>query len=380
MFYIKKGIIPPKRHTVFKSQNGDLYYEEHISREGFSSIYSNLYHLLMPTEISSVNSFEEKKITHQIQKHKNRHYFTGKLPLTGDAISSRQPLFFNDDITISKFHSNANMKYLYRNGHCDELIYIQHGEGEFLSNFGKLMFIKGDYIIIPRGVVWKLNITQEIRGILIESISPIQTPKKYRNKFGQLMEHSPYCERDIAVPNLQEPKNGKVQLKVNLIQGYQNYTLKNHPFDLVGWDGYYYPWKMNINDFEPITGSIHQPPPIHQTFEGKGFVVCSFVSRLFDYHPDAIPSPYPHSNVDSDELIFYSMGDFMSRNDIKEESITLHPAGITHGPHPGKYEASIGKSRTEELAVMIDTFKPLKIVESKFKFEDSNYSLSWLKD
>ena len=259
------------------------------------------------------------------------------------------------------------------------MFYIQKGEGELLTNFGSMNVNKGDYIVIPRGVIWKLIKDKPIKGLLLESKSPIQTPNRYRNKFGQLMEHSPYCERDIVVPKLGKPISGKVDLKVKIMNGFQNYTLNNHPFDLVGWDGYYYPWKININDFEPITGSIHQPPPVHQTFEGSGFVVCSFVSRLFDYHPDAIPSPYPHSNVDSDEVIFYSMGNFMSRNVIEEESITLHPAGITHGPHPGKYEGSIGKSKTEELAVMIDTFNPLKVADNKFDFEDSEYSLSWLK-
>jgi homogentisate 1,2-dioxygenase len=232
--------------------------------------------------------------------------------------------------------------------------------------------------VIPKGVIWKIDAKDDLSCLLVESKGPIEVPTKYTNRFGQLMEHSPFCERDIVTPTFQEPvlKSG-VELKIRLEDGIQNYILKNHPFDIVGWDGFYYPWKLNINDFEPITGSIHQPPPVHQTFQSNGFVICSFVSRLFDFHPDAIPSPYPHSNVDSDEVIFYSMGDFMSRNGIEEESITLHPAGITHGPHPGKYEGSIGKKETRELAVMIDTFKPLSRSKGLDKIEDEKYSMSW---
>ena len=379
MFYIKRGEVPKKRHTVFKSKTGKMYIEEHVSRQGFSSIYSNLYHGLMPTEITEVGATEENKIKSKRQKHQNRHYFTASLELQGDAVYSRQPLFYNEDIIISKFHSNDNMKYLFKSGYYDELLYVQEGEGSLLTNFGKLSLSEGDYVVIPKGVIWKLDLIENIKGLLIESVAPIQTPRRYRNKFGQLMEHSPFCERDIKIPELLDPQNGNVDLKVRLYDSYQNYRLKNHPFDLVGWDGYYYPWKFNINDFEPITGSIHQPPPVHQTFEGKGFVVCSFVSRLFDYHPEAIPAPYPHSNIDSDEVIFYSMGDFMSRNGIEKESITLHPSGVTHGPHPGRYEGSIGKTKTDELAVMIDTFKPLHAVETDYNFEDSNYFLSWIQ-
>jgi homogentisate 1,2-dioxygenase len=272
------------------------------------------------------------------------------------------------------------MNYLYRNSHFDELLYVQSGKGDFSSNFGNLKLVPGDYLMIPRGVIWKMDVKDSIRCLLIESKGPIEIPEKYRNRFGQLMEHSPFCERDIVTPTFQKPiSKSNVKLKIRLQDGIQNYTLKNHPFDLIGWDGFYYPWKFNINDFEPITGSIHQPPPIHQTFQGMGFVVCSFVSRLFDYHKDAIPSPYPHSNVDSDEVIFYSMGEFMSREGIENESITLHPSGITHGPQPGKYEGSIGKIKTEELAVMIDTFKPLNIATGLHRIEDKKYWSSWIK-
>ena len=380
MFYIKQGSIPNKRHIQHRDKDGSLFFEEHISREGFSSIYSNVYHQKMPTEVKKIEEFVNIDSVKAQGKHKNRHYFTKKLKISGDVIDSRKLLFFNDDLSIYKLHVNKNMNYLYRNSHFDELVYVQLGKADFSSNFGNLKLVPGDYLMIPRGVIWKMDVKDSIRCLLIESKGPIEIPKKYRNRFGQLMEHSPFCERDIVTPTFQKPiSKSNVKLKIRLQGGIQNYTLKNHPFDLIGWDGFYYPWKLNINDFEPITGSIHQPPPIHQTFQGMGFVVCSFVSRLYDYHKDAIPSPYPHSNVDSDEVIFYSMGEFMSREGIENESITLHPSGITHGPQPGKYEGSIGKIKTEELAVMIDTFKPLNIATGLHKIEDKKYWSSWIK-
>ena len=378
MFYIKEGNIPKKRHTQHRDKDGVLFFEEHISREGFSSIYSNVYHHKMPTEIKNIGDFNSIKPTYDSGKHKNRHYFTKKMSSSGDAISSRELLLFNNDLSIYKSFINNNMNYLYRNSHFDELIYIQSGKASFLSNFGFLNLIPGDYLVIPKGVIWKIDVEENLSCLLVESSSPIEVPGKYTNRFGQFMEHSPFCERDIVTPTFQDPiLESNIELKIRLEGGIQDYTLRNHPFDIVGWDGFYYPWKLNINDFEPITGSIHQPPPVHQTFQANGFVICSFVSRLFDFHPDAIPAPYPHSNVDSDEVIFYSMGDFMSRNGIEEESITLHPAGITHGPHPGKYEGSIGKEKTKELAVMIDTFRPLKRSKNLGKIEDKNYSMSW---
>ena len=380
MFYRKQGNIPKKRHTQHRSKDNLLYYEELISRGGFSSIYSNVYHLNMPTKILEVGDLESIKITDNKGKHKNRHFKTADLDLCGDLLSGRQVLLFNEDISISKLHLSDSMDYLYRNSHYDELLYIQSGKGKVFSNFGNFNIEMGDYIIFPRGVIWKIEFQNNINALLIESKGSIRTPRKYRNTFGQLMEHSPFCERDIITPTLSPPvSKEEVKLKVRLNSGIQSYLLKHHPFDLVGWDGYYYPWKFNINDFEPITGSIHQPPPVHQTFEGNGFVICSFVSRHFDYHPDAIPAPYPHSNVDSDEVIFYSMGEFMSREGVENESISFHPSGITHGPQPGKYEESIGKIKTEELAVMIDTFKPLKISKGLSKIEDKDYWKSWLK-
>ena len=379
-FYQSKGLIPPKRHTVFKRSHNSIYYEELISREGFSSIYSNVYHLRMPTRLTKMGNLHPFVIEKVQTKHQARHIQTLEIPKGGDIIYDRIPLFFNEDLIIHKSHVSKTMDSFYRNAHFDEMIYIQSGIGVINTNFGDLELREGDYVVIPRGVIWKLKIEESISCLLVESKGPIETPNRYRNRFGQLLEHSPFCERDIRVPILKDPidKKGNFQVNVRTVKGLQEMYYSHHPFDLVGWDGYYFPWIFNINDFEPITGSIHQPPPVHQTFQSKGFVICSFVSRLFDYHKDAIPSPYPHSNVDSDEVIFYSMGDFMSRKGIGTESITYHPMGLPHGPQPGKYEASIGKKKTDELAVMIDTFKPLNITENSLKIEDKNYYLSWL--
>ena len=379
-FYLSSGKIPNKRHTVFKHSN-KLCYEELVSREGFSSIYSNLYHINMPTSVLEVVDFVKHKILISEDKHTAKHFETFKYDVFDDAINSRLPILFNKDIIIGIANIDKSMDYFYRNGHHDELLYVQYGSGVVSTNFGDLSYCAGDYIVIPRGVIWKNKIKEKTKVLFLESKYPIETPKKYRNNFGQLLESSPYCERDIKTPILNDPIDeiGEFLVKVKLIGGMQSFIYKNHPFDLVGWDGYYYPWIFNINDFEPIVGSIHQPPPVHQTFSSKSFVVCSFVSRLFDFHPDAIPSPYPHSNVDSDEVIFYSEGDFMSRKGISKESITLHPMGLPHGPQPGKYENSIGKKKTEELAVMIDTFNPLKIVKDSVFLEDEKYQLSWIK-
>ena len=378
--YNKQGKIPAKRHTAFIKEDGSIYYEELVSREGFSSIYSNLYHLQRPTKILKVGELIKHELVKAGTKHRARHIITSKLDTAGDAISARIPLFFNSDIIISVATVSANMDYSYRNGSADELFYIQYGEGNLDTNFGRLPVKAGDYVVIPRGVIWQMNPKNTIRILVIESAEPIETPSRYRNRFGQLLEHSPFCERDIQVPELQEPitNNNECLVKVKTLDGIQEYTYAHHPCDVVGWDGYYFPWSISIHDFEPIVGSIHQPPPVHQTFQGKGFAICSFVPRLFDFHPDSVPAPYPHSNVDSDEIIYYSRGDFMSRQGIQKESITLHPMGLPHGPQPGKYESSIGKKKTDELAVMIDTFKPLNVTKSALNIDDADYPLSWL--
>jgi len=378
--YNKQGKIPAKRHTAFTKDDGSIYYEELVSREGFSSIYSNLYHLQRPTKISKVGELFKKELVKAKTKHRARHIITAELDTIGDAISARIPLFFNSDVAIAVATVSKNMDYCYRNGIADEVLYIQSGKGELISNFGTLYIKSGDYIIIPRGIIWQLAPEGAVKLLVIESAGLVETPSRYRNRFGQLLEHSPFCERDIQIPELQEPitNNNECLVKVKTLDGIQEYTYAHHPCDVVGWDGYYFPWSISIHDFEPIVGSIHQPPPVHQTFQGQGFVICSFVPRLFDFHPDSIPAPYPHSNVDSDEVIYYSRGDFMSRQGIQKESITLHPMGLPHGPQPGKYESSIGKKKTDELAVMIDTFKPLNVTKSALNIDDADYPLSWL--
>jgi homogentisate 1,2-dioxygenase len=379
-FYISQGKIPKKRHTAFKKDDGNIYYEELVSRGGFSSIYSNLYHLNRPTKIKQVGNLERIELIHLAKQHRHRHIITSKIQNSGDILRSRTPLFFNDDIIISIANVNKSMDYFYRNGMGDELLYIQSGSGNIISNLGDLECNPGEYIVIPRGIIWQLVPNGTLKTLVIDSSGPIETPNRYRNSFGQLLEYSPFCERDIKVPKLQDPKDeaGEFLVKTKISTGIQEYSYASHPFDIIGWDGYYFPWSFSIDDFEPIVGSIHQPPPVHQTFQAPGFVVCSFVPRLFDFHPDAIPSPYPHSNLDSDEVIYYSKGEFMSREGIQSESITLHPMGLPHGPQPGKYKSSIGKARTDELAVMIDTFTSLNITGVARKIDDEDYPLSWI--
>lgn len=378
-FYQRRGDIPPKRHIQFRDQSGDLYWEELISREGFNWLYSNVYHKQPPTAVEAVGDFAPFSPKRWEKPHRHHHLRTAALNSQGAAVSARVPLFFNSDVTIYKAHVDQSMDILYRNGHHDEILFAQDGTGILHSNFGDLTLGFGDYVVIPKGVIWTLEVEEALSLLVIESTGPVETPTRYRNRHGQLLEHSPFCERDIRTPEFNPGDNHDepVDVLVRLRDGFQTYTYQTHPFDLVGWDGYYFPWVFNINDFEPITGRIHQPPPVHQTFEAPGFVVCSFVPRLFDYHPDAIPAPYAHSNVDSDEILYYVQGNFMSRKGIEQESITFHPAGLPHGPQPGKAEASIGAKDTDELAVMVDTFQPLNMTEDCQDIDDGNYPYSW---
>ena len=378
--YIQRGEIPPKRHTQFRRPDGSLYYEELLSRGGFSGIYSNLYHLRIPSRMERVGDFHPTEAKLLSDRHRHRHLRTARVRSGGDAISARRALFINDDVTIAKAHVSSDLPSFYRNGHADELIFTHSGSGILRTNLGDLAFRPGDYIVIPRGIILQMHVDEEVRQLVIISRGPIETPSRYRNSHGQLLESSPFCERDIRLPEFIAPSDltGEYPVTVALEGGFQEYIYGQHPFDIVGWDGCFYPWIFNIGDFEPITGRIHQPPPLHQTFQAPGLVVCSFVPRLFDYHPESIPAPYYHSNVDSDEVIFYSRGNFMSRSGIEEESITLHPMGLPHGPQPGLYAGSIGEKGTDELAVMIDTFKPLKITEETVEIDDPDYPQSWL--
>ena len=378
-FYQKNGKLPNKRHIQFRDEDKNLYWEELISREGFNGVYSNVYHLNPPTAIKKVGKIIPSLNQSHNKEHRHHHLKTRDLNLNGDAIESREKLFFNSDVILSKGMISKNMDYFYRNGHHDECLFIHEGSGKLLTNFGNLELSPGDYAIIPRGVIWQIDVKEKLEVLIIETNGPIKTPKRYRNNAGQLLEFSPFSERDIKVPKLTSPINdGPVDVKVKLTQGIQSYEYKYHPFDIVGWDGYLFPWVFNINDFMPITGKVHQPPPVHQVLQAPGLVICNFVPRLFDYHPKAVPAPYAHSNVDSDEILYYVSGDFMSRKGVEHGSITFHPAGLPHGPQPGKIEASLDLKEANEIAVMIDTFKPLQMTSATDKIDDNKYALSWM--
>ncbi|QMU31127.1 homogentisate 1,2-dioxygenase [Adhaeribacter radiodurans] len=383
-YYYRLGTIPPKRHTQFRQPDGSLYAEQLVGTLGFHGVSSLLYHIHPPTQISRIG----EPVPYAAVEVKNRplapgHMRTLTQTITGtDYLSARQTLLVNNDVTISICNPDPShsMDYYYKNAQADEVVFVHEGSGELLSPMGKLEFQQGDYLVIPRTVIHQFKFQPgPIRLLIIEAFSPVETCRRYRNQFGQLLEHAPYCERDIRPPaeliTQTEPGEYRVQIKKEgfLHQYFYNFS----PFDVVGWDGFFYPYAFSIYDFEPITGRIHQPPPVHQTFEGHNFVICSFVPRLFDYHPLAIPAPYNHSNVDSDEVLYYVAGNFMSRKGVDIASFTIHPGGIPHGPHPGTVEASIGKKETHELAVMIDTFKPLHLTEAALPYLDENYPLSW---
>jgi homogentisate 1,2-dioxygenase len=383
MHYYSLGNIPDKRHTQFYKSDGTLYSEQLFSTEGFSDLYSILYHNYPPTIITQIGepiSIAPKTIHDRQLKHRSLKGFN--IHPAPDFLESRKPVLVNNDCCISlAAPMQSMMDYFYKNADADECIFVHEGSGVLKTMYGNIKFGYGDYLVIPRGTIFQMHFdTSDNRLFIVESNSPILTPKRYRNNFGQLMEHAPYCERDIRKPQSLETHDvkGDYVLKIKKQNFLYPYHYKAHPFDVVGWDGYLYPYAFSIHNFEPITGRIHQPPPVHQTFETKSFVICSFVPRLYDYHPKAIPAPYNHSNIDSDEVLYYVDGDFMSRKSVERGMITLHPGGIPHGPHPGTVEKSIGKRDTQELAVMVDTFKPLLMTDYAAGIEDASYALSWL--
>ena len=381
--YKQVGTIPEKRHTVFRQPNGNLYHEELFGTEGFSGMSSLVYHINPPTRV------KEKGIPYSVKPEiaiednlQNRSYQSFNAKPANDYLESRKTLFVNDDMTIGVAAPiEGTNKYFFKNADADEMLFIHKGNGEIKTMYGNISFSYGDYIIIPRGTVYQINFeTNDNRILIVESHGPIETPERYRNKYGQFLEHSPFCERDFRAPMNMEThdEDGEFLINIKKRDLIYPYIYENHPFDLIGWDGCSYPYAFSIFNFEPITGRIHMPPPIHQTFMGKNFVICSFVPRLYDYHPNAIPAPYHHSNVDSDELLYYVDGDFMSRNNIEKGQITLHPGGLPHGPHPGAIERSIGKTSTNELAVMIDPFNPVKITKEAMELEFDDYYHSWV--
>lgn len=410
-FYHRLGELPHKRHTQFRRPDGALYAEQVMGTRGFEGIQSIVYHRRPPTAV--LRAEDRGPVPIELEEAgalRHRHFRTGQLAPGGDALTGRQPLLHNNDVTMSVAMPTESMGYHYRNAQGDEMFFVDQGEGRVESLFGTLPFRRGDYLIIPIGTTYRIvfdtgrgDTPRSARAgdaerppavssvaeaqpaalaklLVFECRGNIETPRRYRNEYGQLLEHSPYCERDIRVPQelVGHDETGEFPVLVRARDRLTLHVLDHHPLDAVGWDGYLYPWAFNVEDFEPITGRVHQPPPVHQTFKGPNFVICSFVPRKYDYHPLAIPAPYNHSNVDSDEVLYYVEGNFMSRRGIEPGSISLHPSGLPHGPHPGAAEASIGKEGTEELAVMMDTFHPLRVARAAAAVEDAKYPYSWL--
>ena len=384
MFYARLGQVPHKRHTQFRQPNGSLYHEELMGIHGFTGNKSLLYHLRPPTEVIRVEAGKPADPAYAPQGPlRHRLLRTSGLQEGGDAVDGRLPLMGNQDVRVSVARPSRSMDYWYRYAHGDEVLFIHEGTGILQSQFGTLTYGPGDYLVIPTGALWRLLPDQKTphRILVVETVGGhIEPPGRYINNHGQLLESAPYSERDIRPPSALTPhdEKGEFEVRIKARGQISRCFYRHHPLDVVGWDGYLWPFAFNINDFEPITGRVHQPPPVHQTFDGPGFILCSFVPRLFDYHPQSIPAPYNHSNVDSDEVIYYVDGEFMSRKGVEAASITLHPNGIPHGPHPGTYEGSIGKKETRELAVMVDTFRPLMLTKEALALEDESYAYSWL--
>jgi homogentisate 1,2-dioxygenase len=383
-FYHRLGIVPDKRHTVSRQPNGQLYQEELVGTQGFAGLSSLVYHLYPPTRVRQKGKPYSVKPKIAAENSLNAMSFNGfDVAPEKDFLKSRKTLFVNSAMHIGVAAPSTSTDYFFKNADADEMWFVHKGSGTLHTMYGSLHFAYGDYLIIPRGTVYQITFnTTDNKLLFVESFDPIFTPRRYRNDFGQLLEHSPFCERDIRRPEnlLTNDVQGDFDIYIKKKGMMFPYVYANHPFDVAGWDGYHYPYAFSIFNFEPITGRIHMPPPIHQTFESRNFVVCSFVPRLYDYHPLAIPAPYHHSNIDSDEILYYVDGDFMSRNNIKAGQFTLHPGGIPHGPHPGAIERSIGQKETKELAVMIDPFNPVMITEEALEIEVDGYYKSWLTE
>lgn len=382
--YHSLGSIPRKRHIVFRRPDGGLYAEELMGHEGFVGTSSLLYHTHPPTTVLSARRVapivweadDDTSLRH-------RHFLTSRITTGGSATLDRVPLLFNSDIGMLYVEPDRVDAHFYRNSQADEVIYVVEGSGVLESVFGELPYRAGDYVVIHRNIThrWRLDpAAGHTKFLVMESRGHVRFPSRYRNNVGQLLEGAPYSERDIRRPQTlhAHDERGEFPVLVKQYDAINELVLDHHPFDVVGWDGYFYPWAFSIHDFEPIVGRIHQPPPVHQTFQGDGFVICSFCPRPYDFDPEAVPAPYNHSNVDSDEVLFYASSEFMSRKGIEYGSITHHPDGLPHGPHPGRAEASIGAKYTNELAVMMDSFKPLRVAKAAIRIEDPAYHKSWL--
>jgi len=385
-FYVKVGKVPPKRHITFYKDDGkSLYREELFSTKGFSGIYSNKYHLYMPPQVEkisevSIDSFANDWNDAPVEYY---HFITDKKQNKGNILTARNEFLKNDHCVISTAHVTEDTDIFYRNSQMHEIVFVHHGKGWLLSEYGKIKFDEWDYLIIPKGTTYQIKFDdyKNNKVFIIESDTPYEIPSHFRNEYGQLTEEAPYYERDFRVPEFMEPidKIADFKLMLKVRNKMFEFRLPHHPFDVVGWDGFLYPYAFNIKEYAPKVGKIHLPPPIHLVFKTDHFVICNFVPRLYDFHPQAIPAPYYHSNVDSDEVLYYVHGDFMSRTGVQEGSITLHPMGIPHGPQPGKTEASIGKKETEEYAIMIDTFQPLSVTKNVKATMVEEYSQSWLE-
>ena len=385
-FYVKVGKVPPKRHTTFYKEDGkSLFREELFSTKGFSGIYSNKYHLYMPPQVKKIGEVEVDKSDEWTDAPlQYYHFFTDEKKSNGNILTSRNVFLRNDNCVVSTAKVTEDSDFFFRNSYAHELIFIHHGKGRFLSEYGSLPFEQWDYLVVPKGTTYQIKFDdyKDNKIFIVESSTPFDIPKHFRNEYGQLTEDAPYYERDFHVPQFTDPINKleEFELILKVRNRLFRYSVPHHPFDVVGWDGFLYPYTFNLKEYAPKVGKIHLPPPVHLMFTTQHFVVCNFVPRLFDFHPDSIPAPYYHSNVDSDEVLYYVYGDFMSRKGIKEGSITLHPMGIPHGPQPGKTEASIGVKETDEYAIMIDTFQPLNVTKNVKETMVDEYSQSWLED
>jgi homogentisate 1,2-dioxygenase len=381
-FYQRLGEVPRKRHIQFR-ENGTLLTEEVMGLEGFTGNESILYHLHSPCRVMELDGFEDIKRDEWVpDQHAHRHFKTAEAKPEGDEITGRRVLMWNNDVEISLCRPATQMDYFFRNGEGDEVIFVHEGSGTLQTTFGDVPYKEGDYIVVPRGTTYRFDPVGAQRYLVFETPGLIEIPRRYRNQYGQLIEGAPYYNRDIHPPTELRTmrEQGEFAVKVRVRGGYQTYLVDYHPFDVVGWDGYLYPWTFSVHDFEPITGRIHQPPPSHQTFAGQNFVICSFCPRKLDFDPEAVPIPYHHSNLQSEEMIYYVSGNFGSRKGVEVGSITLHPSGLPHGPQPGLAEKSIGLHETHELAVMCDTFHPLKLSKFAKGLDDGTYWRSWYEN
>ncbi|MBI3471349.1 MAG: homogentisate 1,2-dioxygenase [Candidatus Solibacter usitatus] len=381
--YHRLGEIPAKRHSVFRQPSGLLYTEELMGNHGFTGPASLVYHIHRPTEVLRVEHFCDLPWEAEAQRPlRHRHFLTTQLQSGESPTLDRIPVLFNHDVALSVVEPKRGDEFFYRNAQGDEVVFVAEGAGVLETQLGELPFRQGDYLVIPRFILHRYRLEAgPFRFLVIESAGYVRTPKRYRNEYGQLLESAPFCERDFRRPQKIEPRDekGEFRLMIKKDNRLTEVILAHHPWDVAGWDGYYYPWAFNIADFEPRVGRFHLPPPVHQTFESEGFVVCSFCPRPYDFDPTAVPAPYSHSNVMSDEVLYYANSEFMSRKGIQYGSVTLHPDGLPHGPQPGRTEASIGQKVTNELAVMVDTFRPLHVSVQALAVEDKEYYRSWLE-